>query len=298
MKQLESPQSGQLAGANASAVKSRAVFKQYGERRTGTNYLRFLMEQNFSDALVLMHVLGDKHSPPAAVQLPDDPSPAESFEWVRAMTFERPALTTREGDPEQEAHLRSIASEIRAAFRSQRFGYLISIKNPYAWGVSVAAFECYLPPESPRNSRKFRSFPRVTEPLLGKAYESRACLRLRRDCLRLNECYRAWLDLHQRSDGRSTIVRYEDLLKNPDSVLERIGRQYDLHPRGGAVLSSKKITRPADWDHLPAPAAKATFDPEYYLQARYMNLMTPWMRATISLSIDWQLMSKFGYERQ
>jgi hypothetical protein len=39
--------------------------KQYGERRTGTNALRALIAANYADVAVLMHILGDKHSPPA-----------------------------------------------------------------------------------------------------------------------------------------------------------------------------------------------------------------------------------------
>jgi hypothetical protein len=37
-------------------------FKQYGLQRTGTNYLRFLIEDNFLDTHVFMSILGWKHS--------------------------------------------------------------------------------------------------------------------------------------------------------------------------------------------------------------------------------------------
>jgi len=37
-------------------------FKQYGCKRTGTNYLKALLERNFSDVMVLMHTLGGKHN--------------------------------------------------------------------------------------------------------------------------------------------------------------------------------------------------------------------------------------------
>ena len=37
--------------------------KQYGERRTGTNFLRTLLTANYHTE-VLMHILGDKHSAP------------------------------------------------------------------------------------------------------------------------------------------------------------------------------------------------------------------------------------------
>jgi len=42
--------------------------KQYGERCTGTNYLRFLLQKNCTDTVVLMHILGDKHSPPEPLE--------------------------------------------------------------------------------------------------------------------------------------------------------------------------------------------------------------------------------------
>jgi hypothetical protein len=42
-----------------------AFIKQYGEKRTGTNVLRALLHAHYRDITVLMHVLGDKHSPPS-----------------------------------------------------------------------------------------------------------------------------------------------------------------------------------------------------------------------------------------
>ena len=41
-----------------------AFIKQYGEKRTGTNVLRALLHAHYRDVTVLMHMLGDKHSPP------------------------------------------------------------------------------------------------------------------------------------------------------------------------------------------------------------------------------------------
>jgi hypothetical protein len=75
--------------------------KQYGERRTGTNALRALIAANFPNVVVLMHLLGNKHSPPVAldalwheVQGSDD----AAFELVSRATFDAPSLTTVRND--------------------------------------------------------------------------------------------------------------------------------------------------------------------------------------------------------
>jgi hypothetical protein len=41
--------------------KSLVIFKQYGEQRTGTNYVKRLLETNFTNVIVLSSILGWKH---------------------------------------------------------------------------------------------------------------------------------------------------------------------------------------------------------------------------------------------
>ena len=86
--------------------------KQYGAQRTGTNYLRILLQKNYSDVCVLMHVLGDKHSPPAPFEdlwadVETEPDPALAF--VSRATFRHPSLSTAESDPRQHDTVRQIA---------------------------------------------------------------------------------------------------------------------------------------------------------------------------------------------
>lgn len=59
--------------------------KQYGAKRTGTNYLRSLIRFNYPGAEVvpLMHILGDKHSPP----------PPFDELWCRAQRDADPAFS-------------------------------------------------------------------------------------------------------------------------------------------------------------------------------------------------------------
>jgi hypothetical protein len=48
-------------GKTRRDAETMTIFKQYGEQRTGTNYLKRLIELNFTDVLVFGSVLGWKH---------------------------------------------------------------------------------------------------------------------------------------------------------------------------------------------------------------------------------------------
>jgi hypothetical protein len=286
------------AESETSGTGGLFVIKQYGERRTGTNYLRSVLDANFSHVLVLMHVLGDKHSPPVAWRIPPAESPEGPYEWVRAITLQAPAKNTDKRDAAQIAYLRSIAPEILTAVRAGRFAYLISAKDPYAWGASIAAFRCFIPRGLPRGKPQFRFIPAAGQPLVHKVNDVVSCFQLKQACLRFNHCHFAWLRLHEASGGRSTIVRYEDLLADPGAILGQIERKHGLCRRDKAATSFQAAVGCADWDHAPAPTSKEKFDPGRYIEGQYMDSLTPAMRSTITETIDWQLMSKFGYQRR
>ena len=47
-------------------------FKQYGELRTGTNYLKRLIELNFKDSIIFGSILGWKHGTYGLTNCEDD----------------------------------------------------------------------------------------------------------------------------------------------------------------------------------------------------------------------------------
>src|ERR1700693_1192116 len=158
---------------------ARVVIKQYGERRTGTNYLKSLMEATFPEVLVLMHVLGDKHSAP--VELPREwaVSNGNAYEQVRILTAKSAVAGSRKRNASQLAYMQSIAPEVVDAVKNGRLRYLISIKDPYAWGASVAAFDHYLPRGLPRAKAIPDLIPEAGVTWFRRLNDAWACFKLR-----------------------------------------------------------------------------------------------------------------------
>jgi hypothetical protein len=274
---------------------SEVVFlKQFGERRTGTNYLRQLLSENFTNVVVLMHVLGDKHSAPGRLSPPDTVSPQAAFQWVRELTLSSCAKSTIAGDEGQEEYLRSIAVPLMDAARREDLGFVLSVKDPYAWGASLCKFFQWLPRGLPRATPAASSVgPRL--PTWIRQMEAASCEKLSAACFAFNAKHRAWLEYLEGFPSRSTIVKYEDLLARPADILDGIQGKHRLKQGARRIESISREISWADWDHLDAPLLKSDFDADYYRQHRYLQRLTPAMVDTITKSTDWGLMSCLGY---
>lgn len=277
---------------------SGAVFlKQFGERRTGTNYLRKLLSENFSNVVVLMHVLGDKHSAPEQFAPPDTVSPDVAYQWVRGLTLSSCAETTFIGDAGQEEYMRSIAVPLMEAVHRGELGFVLSVKDPYAWAASLCKYFHLLPRGLPR-ARPGASVacgpPRI--PAWIRQLEEATCEKLSAACHASNGKHRAWLEYLEGSPSRSTIVKFEDLLARPAAILDKIQRQHFLEQGGPRIETIPRSVFSAGWDHLEAPLLEKAFDGDYYREQRYLEALTPAMVDTITKSIDWSLMSSFDYK--
>jgi hypothetical protein len=275
-----------------------AIFlKQFGERRTGTNYLRYLLVENFTNVVVLMHVLGDKHSVPAPLFPPDTRTPEAAYQWVHALTTSVRAESTVAGDGGQQEYLRSIAVPLLEAVRERKLGFVLNVKDPYAWGASLSKYLHLLPrglprarPAAPFLRPRFRNWMRKLE-------EARASKHLSAACRASNRKHRAWLEHHQRFSSRSTIVKFEDLLAHPAAILDDIKSKHGLEQGARRVENIAREVFSADWDHMDIPLLDRDFDAEYFRERRYLQSLTPAMLDTVTRSIDWGLMSSFGYQR-
>lgn len=254
--------------------------KQYGAQRTGTNLVRALVCESYPEVVVLMHVLGDKHSPPLdleehwrrAVAAPD---PALAF--VCSATWDAPAATTTRDDRAQRAYLQEIARPLAAAFASQRLGFLISIKDPYAWAVSMLRWR-----------RLLGSGVRPG------AHERSLCRFLAEICDTFNRNYAAWVALRDRFPTRSTVVRYEELLEDPGALLSRTVQGYGL-PQRRSVGGRRGVVIAARWDNVPSTEHWLAFDPGRYESPCALRSLTPAMRDAVTAAIDWTRMESLGY---
>jgi hypothetical protein len=224
-------------------------FKQYGEMRTGTNYLKRLIELNFSEVSVLGSVLGWKHGMYDLNNSPDDTNSHE--EWVRGKTKHN-AVYSVDGHklPYSSSELIAIIPELN---------YLISIKNPHAFVVSY---------------KKFR-FP-------NKQLHKTVILNL---CERYNSKYSRWLQFVNDNLDSCMFVPYETMLMNYSHVLFNIEQKYKLS-RVKDKYTDENSPVNASTDHGLLIDKKRKFNKEYYLDRLYLNELTDEHISIIDDNID------------
>lgn len=257
--------------------------KQYGERRTGTNFLRAILLYNYSDAVLLMHVLGDKHSPPVdfdSCLKQANPLANPGWEFVNRATSAASAEGVRDDDPPRLDHMRKYADALARSVEKKRLGFLISLKHPYAWAASLARYSDWM-------SEIDGLFQ--MNPIHGE--------RLRKACVDYNGRHAAWLALHARNRHRSVLVRYEELLEQPDRVIADLEKKFGLRrPAGPLRLPGRKV-HPAAWDQDSPLLAEEVFDPDFYKLRRYQERLRKELWEIVVETIDWKLMERCGYRQ-
>jgi hypothetical protein len=247
--------------------------KQYGAQRTGTNVLRVLLKCRFVNIEVLMHALGDKHLPPIdydllRANLKHSPS---YYEEICRATNCRPSATTNLADHEQARYLNAISQEVANAILEDRLLFFISVKNPYSWAYSFLKFHGLL---------SFQSF--------GKGYLADACLDFNRQ-------YKSWLSLIEEFPHRTQIIRFEELISNPEGLATSLSRKHHFQLTKVASFVIDGIVLPAHWDNVESAVHFESFDQSFYISEKYYNYLTPPIIQIVHNTIDWTLMQHFGY---
>lgn len=257
------------------------TIKQYGEIRTGTNYLRALIQRNCPDIHVLSYILGGKHAPPVPFDaLWEQSQQAEgdaAFNFVSTATYSQRGGASHPRDLTQLEELQKRAPHIARAFASGSLGFLVTIKDPYAWIVSAARFNGWI-----RGDEQLQEWS----------------MELMRDaCLGYNRNYRKWLVFVQVQQPRVRLVRYEDLLADPEKELTEIVAQFGWQ-LSGRFEPVTNVIEPTTWDHLPVNEAQEKFQPEFYTNGEYLQRLPDKQMDLIGQLIDWEMLKDTGYARR
>ena len=238
------------------------IFKQYGAMRTGTNVLRAALVRLLPEALVLMHVLGDKHSFPSPLGAELDGDPVE---MVWRFTLGHPASTTDLEQLDQRHFVSNHAGSIVAALAAGSIVPLISVRDPYSWAASWLRF-CGL------------GGPGVPG--------WRSASALRTACISFNRCYAAWLaPIHCLDEPM--VVRLEDLRARPQEILARIVTLAGRDPSDLPLEIPRGSIEPCLWDHhAPREGEERVAEPEP---------LRPRLASIVTKNIDWELLSKLRY---
>ena len=191
---------------SATADGTRLNIKIFGLQRSGTNYLQWLLEHNFSGVRVLVDTTGWKHGPvPAQIDWSGrdwhDPAwtPPQAAEFVlRRLEALGPAGIAR----------------LTRDFRTRRFLYVFIVKNPYAWWHSYA---------------RYQRLP--LSPVVPEAIQLWC------------ERNRHWQTFAEDQAQRSLFVCYEDLLARPEKVAEQL-RDLGLEQRPGPWQDVRRAMTP------------------------------------------------------
>lgn len=255
--------------------------KQYGEIRTGTNYLRALIQRNYPDIHVLSYILGNKHAPP----VPFDSIWSEAqhagtdaeFNFVSTATFTQRGGASHPKDRTQNEELTRRAPQIAKAYATGALGFLVTIKDPYAWVVSAAKFNGWI-----RGDEQLRDWS----------------IDMMRDaCLGFNRNYREWSSFVQTHQPRAQLIRYEDLLADPEQMMTKIAGEFGWS-RTGTFDPIAAVIEPTQWDHLPINEAPETFRPDYYVNKEYLQRLPETQMQLIDELMDWDLLRELGYARR
>jgi hypothetical protein len=94
-------------------------FKIYGQMRTGTNYISFLIKNNFLDTNVFMNIGGWKHG-----KLIEFPNNIELVNYVDSITKNNIEI-----------------NKTIDLFKNNNVNFLVIIKNPYMWINSISVYK-------------------------------------------------------------------------------------------------------------------------------------------------------------
>ncbi len=237
--------------------------KLYGERNTGTNYLSQLLERNLQVILLPGTI-------PSWLQWI-----SPRMEWPRdlyfALTFSKNLGWKHRMAPTPE-ELANFANDIKSVC------FVTVTKNPYSWLLSLyrrpyhnysrmPSFEEFLQRPWPTVRREGHPEP-FPNPVVIWNEKNRSYVNL--------SAYASCLNL-----------RYEDLVLNPESTIEKIASHFALSRKSPTFLNVEESTK----------GDRQTFSEyqEYYLRERWREKLTPQAIALINRHLDLSLLSHFGY---
>lgn len=251
--------------------------KVYGLRRSGTNYLEQLLDQN--------------------VDLPHRSASTPS--WVSVVANYATRLTGWNAHPPlKDLYARAafardlgwkhgiVHPDRIPAVQGRETLFVTITKNPYAWILSA-----HRSPHCPQHP-DLCTFLESPWPALGRDNHTKAQYDHPIDLW--NRKNRSYLQLAE-SGFPVVRLRYEDVLADPSSIVNQCADRYALPLRGETVTNvtrstSKKKTAPGDKDR--------TFEDyqRYYLQREWTTELSPEHVRLVNRDLDRDLMQSYGYD--
>ena len=233
---------------------SLKYFKQYGEIRTGTNYLKRLVELNFHNVTVFGSILGWKHGTYDLGNMKD--STASHDEWLTCKTKGGVVYSV------DNLPVKYKPDELKSAI--PKLQYIFSIKKPVPFILS------------------FKKFRQPNRPLTTQTIINM--------CKRYNTRYRDWLHMYENNSSKSIIVPYESVLHNYTHVLFAIESKFNLNRKHTKYINEDKVVK-ASTD-VGLIIDKQLFNTKFYLEEEYLNELTDSQVDCINSHIDHEIVKQ------
>ena len=149
--------------------------------------------------------------------------------------------------------------KVRSAKFPQNTGFLVSIRDPYAW---ILSYHRWL----------VRWCNRQSEVVIADT---------RKHCISWNKRYSDWMQIEPK-----VVVRHEDILVDTSAVIGQIAERFELRIQG-QVQQIDTVVMPHE------VVTKKQFNREYYLKRQYLADMSEEMRKTVANTIDWDLIGEY-----
>lgn len=214
-------------------------FKQYGAQRSGTNYLKRLVELNFEQVTVFGSVLGWKHGMYETGNSYNQTCTSH-LQWIEKKTRPDGRVNSVDGHA-----LTYTSRQLRQA--CDNLHYLISIKNPHAYVVSYKRFRAK---KQPWRESQVKQWVQLY--------------------LRL---YTQWRHLYDQQPDRCFMIDYDQLICNRDTILQSLQVKFDLSMKHDKFVDEDRTVK-ASTDH-GLIIDKSGFDKPYYQNREYMKEIPP-----------------------
>ncbi len=242
---------------------SMIFVKQQGAMRTGTNLVKFALEENFTNVYVLVNIGRWKH---ATAETP--------FNW-HGINWEGEG---RSVDVLSRIN-REDLSLVRTASDAGAVNFAISIRNVYSWLVSYIRFT-YLDGTPPYPPLKDLPQECIVEALN-----------------QWNSLYGSYISLLDR-DRRTMLFRLEDLLTDFSGTLNQARRLWGLKPRHAQYVKPNRYMRAGidgqSRSELLHPSLQ--FDRRQYLSDSHATQLSDSLLAIIRQTVDVSILRAYGYE--
>lgn len=252
-----------LQPSDMSRQENVVFIKQQGAMRTGTNLVKFALEENFTNVRVLVNIGRWKH---ATAETP--------FNW-RGIDWEGEGASVDIHSRINEEEL----SAVRAAFDSGAVRFAISIRNVYSWLLSYIPF-----------TRPYDALALLPPAELPREYVVEALQQWSR-------LYRSYLSLLD-SERAAMLFRFEDLLTSFDATLDQARLLWGLEPRHARYVRPARYLRAGidgeSRSELLEP--DLTFDRRRYLDDNRLAQFDDAALALIRETVDGDVLRAYGYD--